>query len=216
MGTLVDSGLAWPIYNRSITDWVLGDDREWQGTFLLSLLIGGDTGLSDAYLTIKQDPTQVDADALVQLHVTTTPTTSGSIINNIPTGKVTVTFRVLGDALVAASALAPGPYYYDLRGIATPSLATWTFENGTINLVQNVTQTEAAGTPAVLPNSGNPQFRGFSAGIPPVTGIFNKGDWVRNSLPTPGTPSGWVCVVGGTSPVVTWVSDGIVGDDTGV
>jgi len=216
MGTLVDSSIAWPRYNESIADWILGDDRIWEGSFTLTDLPTGDVGLSDVYLTIKQNPLLDDADSLVQIHVTTTPSIYGVITNNSPSGFVSITLRVLGEDLVAGSGMAPGPYYYDIRGIATTSDAVWTFENGQINFIQNVTDADAAGTPAALPNSGNPQFRGFSNGIPPVMGTFNVGDWVRNALPSPGSPSGWVCTVGGAYPIVTWVSDGIVGEDTGV
>lgn len=212
MGLLLDSNLVWPIYNKSIPDWVLGDDREWSGSFPLALLLAGDTGLSDVYLTIKQSPTASDAQSLIQIHVTPVMSTAGIIVNGAL--NVSVVLRVLGENLIAGSGLAPGPYAYDIRGFAIPSQAVWTFESGQIQFLQNVTAQEAGGLPAALPNAGNPQFRGFICGGPPGIGTYNVGDWVRNSCPVSGAPSGWVCLVGGTPG--TWVSDGIVGDDTGL
>lgn len=213
MGTLVDSGLVWPIYNKLINDWIFGDDREWSGSFPITLLLGSDTGLTDAYLTIKRDPTQVDADALVQIHVTTVASTYGSIVNS--GGNSTIVIRVIGSDLVDGG-IVPGPYYYDIRGIATPSLAVWTFESGQIDFVQNVTGVEAAGVPAALPNSGNPTFRGMVCGGPPIVGTYNYGDWVVNACPVAGAPWGWTCSGAGQGAQATWLSIGIIGDNSGV
>jgi hypothetical protein len=68
--------------------------------------------------------------------------------------------------------------------------------------------TATAGTPS----APQPGFQGFAYG-PPTTGTWIVGDYFKNLNPTPGSPIGWVCTVGGTPG--TWNSDGIVGDDPG-
>ncbi len=214
MGVLVDSGIAWAEYNRQINGWILGDDRQWIGSFPVAFLLAGDTGLAAAYLTIKSNPLLEDSEALLQILVTTSTNIGnpGQIVNS--GGNVNVTIRVTGEDVIDGG-IAPGPYYYDIRGMAQPSQAVWTFETGQIEFVQNVTDQESGGMPAALPNAGNPRFRGFICGGPPTIGIYNKGDWVRNSCPVPGSPSGWVCLYGGADLDATWVSDGIVGNTTG-
>jgi hypothetical protein len=211
MGLLFDSGLAWPIYNKRISDWVLGDDRRWNGTFpMTSFPATPETGISDVYLTIKSDPTQSDANSLVQVHITPTSLPAAGVIV-VSGGICNIAVTVLGSTIVGSTSNL-GPWYYDIRAISIPTKFAWTFESGQIQFQQNVTGALAAGTPAALPNAGLPVFRGFAFG-PPTTGTYNTGDWFRNMLPVPGGPSGWVCIVGGTPG--TWVTDGIVGLTTG-
>ena len=210
MGLLIDSGIVWPRYDNLITDWLLGNDREWAGSLALRLLPSGDVGLSDVYLTIKLSPLDSDAQALMQIHVTETNSVYGAIVNS--PALTNVSLRILGGQLVGSGALAGPVYSYDIRGFGKTSGAIWTFETGQIMFEQNVTAMVSSGLPAALPNMGNPVFRGFAYG-PPVIGIYNVGDYFRNAGPAPGEPSGWVCIAQGSPG--TWVSDGIVGDTTG-
>lgn len=113
--------------SRKITDWVLHDDR----IFIRDITLDEpDDMITDAYLTIKADPTSDDSASLLQKHVTATPSSSGLILD----GEITI--NILGSEL--ASALATIPYYFDIE-ILTSKQRTLTIEVGTINFVQDVT-----------------------------------------------------------------------------
>jgi hypothetical protein len=43
-------------------------------------------------------------------------------------------------------------------------------------------------------------------GLPPASGTWLRGDYVRNGAPAVGSPKGWYCTVAGTPG--TWVSEG--------
>jgi len=212
MGQLVDGPLTWPLYARKIIDWIVGDDRVWEGGFPLPIFPATETSVSDMYLTIKIDPTQVDAMALLQAHVTTTYSPTGII--QINAGIVSATLRAFGSIIFNAignGVGSLGPYQYDISAISAPNGYIWKAETGMIVFQQNVTQTNVAGTPAVLPNQGIPVFRGFANGPPLASaGPFNAGDYFRNATPTSGEPSGWVCVTPGTPGASR--TDGIVGN----
>src|SRR6185437_14582168 len=87
---------------------------------------------------------------------------------------------------------------------------TYTFATGEVAFVQQVTQTNKAGTLAAAPNFGQPVWRGFISAMPSsfanLATVFNAGDIYFNSVPTTNGPFGWICTVGGTPG--TWVAIG--------
>jgi len=151
MGQLVDGPLTWPLYARKIIDWIVGDDRVWEGGFPLPIFPATETSVSDMYLTIKIDPTQVDAMALLQAHVTTNYSPTGII--QINAGIVSATLRAFGSIIFNAignGVGSLGPYQYDISAISAPNGYIWKAETGMIVFQQNVTQTNVAGTPRMV------------------------------------------------------------------
>lgn len=198
---LVDSASILGGSNQSINDWYLGDDREFTGN-VAGLLDPADPNLAKAFFTLKLNPNDPDANAILQVAITTGASAHGQI-----TAPAILAFHIF--SVDYQSFVNAGTQYnWDFRVITTGG-STITIANGTVAFVQNVTQTNNAGTPAAKPLNGNPQFRGFAFG-PPTAGIFNTGDFYRNQIPQSGDPSGWVCVIGGAPG--TWRTDGIVGD----
>ena len=194
--------------DQSIDDWYWGDDREFSGN-VSSLINPADPNITDAYFTLKENPSAYDQDAILMIHITTLASPGGQI-TGAPASALF--FHVASPGyqdLVRPSVV----YYWDFRGI-TAGGSTITFAEGSVAFLQNVTRRNVTGIPAPVPppKHGQPRFRGFMYG-PPAYGIFNTGDWVRNAAPQPGTPSGWACAIGGMPG--TWYSDGIVGDDAG-
>lgn len=195
-------------YNQEIVDWALGDDRVFSGQ--VSGLLAADPNLSDAYFTLKSAPNLPDVNAILQKHITQTLSNAGQITGSPANALLIHVFSADYEGLVGV-----GPvYYWDFRVITTLG-TTWTVATGTVTFVQNATQTNVAGTPATLPNLGQPRFRGFlpthPKNISGFSGVFNRGDYFRNSLPAPGGPSGWVCI----SPCTDssgFVTDGVVGN----
>jgi hypothetical protein len=192
-------------YNQIITDWVQGDQRNFIGNAAQSVNPPppNDLTLSDGYFTLKINPLAPDADAIIQVHITQTSGSAGGI--TVPSG---LNFVVYGDnfeSLVQAGAV----YYWDFRVITATFGFSLTVANGIVQFIQNVTDTEASGTPAALPNGGQPRFRGFTNANPQTNLsntniIFNIGDWYMNSQPTTQGPAGWQCI-GQGSPGV-WIT----------
>lgn len=189
-------------YNVQITDWALGDDRQ----FFADITTGpyppptGDLSLSDAYFTLKQSPTDTDANAILQLHITQSATVDGQITSN-GSEFSELLFKIASESYQPYVSVAT-PYYWDCRCITQAGGVTFTTAIGGVTYLQNVTQADKAGTPASLPGNGQPQFRGFTSQSPQqnpanVT-VFNTGDWYMNSNPGTTGPAGWVCYSGGT------------------
>jgi hypothetical protein len=199
-------------YGQVVSNWELDDDRIFTG--VVSGLAAVDPSLTDVYFTLKIAPQLPDADCVLQKHVTQINGPAGQI-TAVSGNFVSVLVHVYaGDyqGLVNAGQI----YFWDFRGVTTLG-STITLATGTVQFQQNVTQTYAGGVPPVpLPNSGLPRFRGFLTthpkNIPNFTGIFNRGDYYRNTYPRPGGPSGWVCTQD-CSDSTGFNTDGIVGDD---
>jgi hypothetical protein len=211
---LIDGPTSFPNYNNAIFgNWVQGDSRQFLRNLSLSLLETGDLAIS-AYLTIKASPTQTDQNAVLQIPVVTIPSVYGSVGPNIG-GIQLITINVPGNLVaVARGKINPAQvYYYDIK-VFTQLGTVWTGENGAIQFVAQVGDVDITGIPLQL-TGGTPSFRGYAIGPPPNSGpIFFTGDWIRNSQPIPGSPSGWVCLIGGSPG--TWADFGIVGNDSGI
>lgn len=189
--------------NNVIYDWIAGNSRIFNRTYTFTDEEDGDSIVA-AYLTIKQNPRDLDQNALLQVKITQVAGPNGVVT---PPGEMEfIIFASQYNVQVNAGT----SYYYDIT-IITANGLTFTAETGTIFFQQGVTQTDAAGTPAAQPDQGIPIFRGFAAGPPITGGPYNVGDIYSNSLPVSGGPSGWVCIAAGIPG--TWVSNGIVGDD---
>ena len=189
-------------YNNAITDWELGDDRIFTRSVAAASLPATDV-LTNAYLTIKSSPTELDALSVLQKHITTALTTAGQITGSPELNMLFNVFSADYEGLVTASTV----YYYDIR-VVTNLGHTYTVETGTISWQQNVTQTNVAGTPAVLPNNGQPRFQGFSATRPDLVpnnqGLFNAGDFMFNLNPLNGNGHLWQCTISGSPG--TWIT----------
>lgn len=203
-------------YNQSIVDWELGDDRIFTGT-LSGVLPASDPSFTDGYLTFKLNPNQPDSDSIFQLHITQSNTSSGQIT---PTGGdfIVCLFHVFSGSYEGL--VLPGTVYWmDCRMISTGG-TTITVATAQVTFQQNVTQTNAAGVPAALPNNGQPRFRGFISNRPDLVPynqtIYNAGDVYFNLNPINGNGVAWSCTVGGVAPVTTWitwsVSNSVPGD----
>ena len=191
--------------NQSITDWYTGDDRIFNG--VVNGLPAGDPNLSDAYFTLKLNPSDTDANAILQKHVTQVLSPAGQIVQSPPAAPLnTLVINVYSgdyEGLVQPSTI----YSWDFRVITALTRRSYTVTNGTVAFNQQVTQTSAAGTLAALPNFGQPRFRGFIQANPQNLinpGTFNRGDIYFNQVPIPGGPIGWQCTQQGTPG--TWVS----------
>jgi hypothetical protein len=189
-------------YNQEILDWPLGDDRQFLGDVQLSVNPPppGDLNLSDAYFTLKLNPTDPDSDAILQLHITQTPTSSGYIYTALSGAYSGVAFLVTSGTyqdFVSSGTV----YYWDFRCITATGGRTFTVATGVVQYLQNVTQTDKAGTPANYPFQGQPRFRGFTSASPNTgntnTGWSNTGDIWFNSNPFNGNGIGWQCLVEG-------------------
>lgn len=186
-------------YGNLIVDWQLGDDRIFNRTVDSTALYPGDS-ISDAFLTLKTSPIDLDADALVQKHITTAAGPAGQI-----SGFALAINVFSGDyqGLVSAGTVV----WYDIR-IITARGNTWTVETGSIEFQQNVTQASKAGVPAVFPADGQPRFRGFAAQRPDLdpsnTALYNTGDFLYNLNPLNGNGYLWSCSIGGAPG--TWVT----------
>lgn len=189
-------------YGNSITDWELGDDRIVERVVASSSLIGGDS-LTDAFYTIKANQVLPDAQATVQVHITTAASNAGQITGSPALSMLFNIFSASYQSFVTAGAV----YYYDIR-VLTADGHTWTIETGTIQWQQNVTQANIGGVPAVFPNDGQPIFRGFTATkpdlIPSNFGLYNTGDVFFNSNPINNNGLAFFCTIGGQPG--TWVT----------
>ena len=199
---------------QTIADWNCGDDRIFSGK--VSGLASSDPDLTDAYFTLKLNPNDPDAEAIVQKHITQTATAAGQITGS-PFNELLI-HVYSGDY---EGLVQPGTsYWWDFRVITTgdspQGASTITVATGQVAFLQQVTQTNEAGTPAAAPNFGQPRWRGFLATHPKAiagfVGNFNPGDVYFNSQPVVGGPSGWICLVACTDSS-GWVSNGIVQDD---
>jgi len=122
------------VLNQRITSLVAGDT--WPFYMTYSISTSGIT-FSKIYLTIKNDPTDADVDALVQKSVTTSATTSGQITDDATAGG-SIAFNIYV-AKTESVLLTPGEdYYYDFQGIGSDG-AVYTFETGIITPAQGVT-----------------------------------------------------------------------------
>lgn len=210
---LVDGPTATPNLDNFISDWFIGDTRQFNRTVPTADLVAGDA-ISDAYLTIKAAESDSDANAIGQLHITTALTNQGQITGPVG-GNYTLLFNVFGTLIQNLN--AGQIYYYDIRLVGSVSLATWIVENGQIQFRQNTTQAQPGNAPTFLPNSGIPVYKGFLGDITKVpAGIYNVGDYFRNQNPVSGAPSGWTCVGAGDETTSVWRTDGIIGDTNGV
>jgi hypothetical protein len=189
--TTINAGATPP---QQISNWNLGDDRIFTG--VCSGLDASDPNLANVYFTFKSAPTLPDDDCIFQIEITSADIPHGQITGDPLIDILLHVFSADYEDLVNSGQV----YYWDFRGI-TVGGATVTIANGQVQFVQTVTQTNVAGTPAAFPNGGQPRFRGFLPMhprlIPGFTGIFNKGDWYRTSLPSPGCEEGWVAIQAG-------------------
>jgi|SRR5579864_4715581 len=191
-------------FNQSISDWALGDDRQFSGDVQSSPNPPpiGDLSLSDAFFTLKFNPLDVDANALIQKHITQSPSSSGQITAGLGGFLSSLLIKIFSGDYEGINSIVAGPvYYWDVRCITAAGGVTFTVATGSIRFIQNVTQANKAGVPAVFPNDGQPRFRGFLSanpmGIPGLVGPFNAGDIYFNSNPSNGNGAGWQCWVGG-------------------
>lgn len=190
-------------YGQSISDWPVGDDRIFSGT--ITGLASSDPNLTDAYFTLKLNPNDVDADAIIQKHITQSLTTAGQITQDASLHYTVLSIHVFSgdyEGLVSVGT----SYWWDFRVITT-SGSTITVATGQVTFLQQVTQTNKAGTPAALPNFGQPRIRGFNPQSPQLMnpgGTFNAGDIYFNQNPQNGNGVGWQCTVGGAPG--TWVA----------
>ena len=190
-------------YSQVIIDWIQGDDRDFTGNAAQSVNPppANDPDIVSCYFTLKLNPLVSDADSILQVGVTTTLSQSGQI-----TAGTDIALYVSGEnyqSLVQSGSV----YYWDFRTITTNG-RTLTIANGIVQFVQNVTNTDAAGTPAAFPNNGLPRFRGFTNSNPQTNlsntaYIFNIGDFYMNSQPTSNGPAGWQCI--GQGNVGVWI-----------
>jgi len=213
MSVLIDGPQTEPYGPNFITNWVQGDSRQFLRNIDVSDLVAGDIA-TDAFITIKTSPNQSDANAVLQIHIVTLPSVYGSVGPDIG-GVQLLTFNVPGNLTsVAFGKVNPGQvYYYDIK-IFTQLGNVWTPEDGQIQFIPQIGDVDIGGVPLQL-TGGTPSFRGYAIGPPPNTGpIFFTGDWIRNSQPSSGSPSGWVCLIGGSPG--TWADFGIVGDTNGI
>ncbi len=179
---------------QTIADWNTGDDRIFTGQ--VTGLQPSDPSLTDAYFTLKLNPNAPDADAVLQKHVTQSLTAAGQITVDGSSNFTELLIHV--HSADYEGLVQPGTsYWWDFRVITTGG-STITVATGQVAFLQQVTQTNVAGTPATLPNNALPRIRGFLTmhpnSIPSFIGVFNVGDLYFNSQPTPGSASGWVCV----------------------
>lgn len=194
--------------NQQINDWSLGDDRIFQG--IVVGLDSVDPNLATVYFTFKTDPTLPDDECVFQIAITTVPQIQGVIKNLAPPQLALHVFSADYEDLVNSGQV----YFWDFRGI-TEQGTTITIASGQVQFIPSVTQTNIAGSPAALPNGGNPRFRGFlpmhPKFIPGFYGIFNRGDWYRNKNAAPGCESGWVAITAGYDASI-FRTDGIIGN----
>lgn len=189
-------------YQQSLTDWQVGDDRIFTGdvSTIASGLLGTDPNLTDAYFTIKLNPSDVDANAILQKHITTFLGPAGQITQNNNLFASVLLFHIFSgdyEGLVQASTV----YYWDFR-VITKGGTTWTCASGQLQFQQQVTQTNKAGTQAALPMNGQPQIRGYTGSNPASQlpmGTFNVGDIFYNLAATVGSPVGWRCYASGSN-----------------
>ena len=196
--TTIDNG-----YGQQITDWVLGDDRDFSGSGAASVNPppATDPIFASVYFTLKNNQLQPDANSIIQVEITLSASPGGQI--TVPN---TIALYVSGanyQGLVQAGAT----YWWDFRAITTGG-RTLTLASGTVQFQQNTTDTDSAGTPAAFPNNGLPRFRGFTNASPQTNFsntamIFNVGDFYMNSQPTANGPAGWQCV--GQGSPGTWI-----------
>jgi hypothetical protein len=190
--------------------WAWGDDHQFSGDVQLSPEPPppGDLSLTDAYFTMKAAPTQPDADSLIQIHITQTLSASGQITAGEGGYFSQLLIKVPSGDLEGTTGIYAGPVYnFDIR-VITAGGVTFTVAQGTIIFLQNDTQTNYSGTPAAIPNQGQPVFRGFIYDNPQnIMGLittYNAGDWYMNSNPINGNGSGWQCTIGGQPG--TWIT----------
>jgi hypothetical protein len=189
-------------YGQSIDDWQDGDDRVFTG--VVSSIPNGltptDPNLSAAYFTLKLNPDVPDASAILQKRITTFLGTAGQITPDGYGNNTALLIHVYSEDYEGL--VSPGTsYWWDFR-VITAGGTTWTIATGQVVFQQQVTQTNEAGTPAALPNFGQPRFRGFTAINPQFhtgsVGLFNVGDIYFNSNPSSGQPVGWQCTQPGS------------------
>lgn len=207
---LVDGPTAEPLTNNLIGDWVQGDNRQFLRTLSDSLLEAGDY-VTDAWLTLKISPTVSDQNAVFQTHVTVLPSVYGSV-GAMSGGSQLLTINAFGNQTVVTN---PGTqYWYEIK-VLTFGGTLWSVEQGYVDFGSRVGDI-VLGPLIPISGYGVPDFRGYAAGPPPNSPglIFYTGDWIRNNNPSSGSPSGWVCVIGGVPG--TWQNFGIVGDDSGI
>lgn len=187
---------------QQITDWECGDDRIFTGVVssIPSGLAPTDPSLTDAYFTLKLNPNTPDANAILQKHVTAFFGPAGQITADGFGNNTALLIHVYSEDYEGL--VSPGTsYWWDFRVLTTLG-TTWTIATGFVSFLQQVTDTNKAGTPAALPDFGQPKFRGFTAVNPAFqigsTGMFNLGDIFFNSNPSQGQPVGWQCTQPGS------------------
>lgn len=186
-------------YAQTITDWYNGDDRIFTGS--VAGLPQTDPNLTDCYFTLKLNPSDTDANSIIQKHITTFLDQAGQITAD-PNSFDNIVLLVHVYSAEYEGLVQPGTvYYWDFR-VITAGGSTWTIATGTVQFQEQVTQTNLAGTPAAMPNNGQPVFRGFTALNPDYrigsVGQFNPGDIYFNSNPGAGQPVGWQCTQQGS------------------
>lgn len=213
---LVDNTSITGGYGQQISDWVSGDDRIFTG-ILDSVLPPSDPSFADGYFNLKIDPNLPDADSIISLHVTQSSSSSGQI-TPITGDFVQFLFHVFSGSYEGLVSVGT-QYWWSFRMESTLGV-TITVATGQVAFLQSVTQTNVAGTPAVLTNNGQPQFRGFISQrpdlVPANQTIYNHGDFYFNSNPINTNGAGWVCTIGGVAPVTTWLtlSTGVIAPTT--
>jgi hypothetical protein len=113
---------------------VMGDDFTIQRTYT-DVPIGGT--ITQAWLTIKASDRQLDADAMMQLEITTSLTADGQITDADTTDAIIAMVFKLPRAKTAL-AVAQAPYGYDVQVKASDGLIH-TMEMGTIWFVRGRT-----------------------------------------------------------------------------
>jgi hypothetical protein len=176
--------------NNVINDWIAGNSRIFNRTYVFTDEEAADS-IAAAFLTIKLNPNDLDANALLQVKITQILT-----VNGVVTPPGTMEFAIFASQY-NAQVNAGTTYYYDIT-IITAAGYTYTAETGTIFFQQGVTQADAAGTPSAQPDQGIPIFRGYAAQPPTTGGPYNLGDTFNNNNPVVGGPSGWICTAAGT------------------
>lgn len=116
--------------NVKITNRVAGDKWYFNRSFTFTDSPAQSVTFTKVYLTIKENETDEDDDAVFQEFITSSSTSRGQITDaSSSDGAVAFNFRVLGDESVL---LEPGvTYFYDFQGIDTDG-EPYTFEIGKI------------------------------------------------------------------------------------
>lgn len=120
--------------NVRVENLVAGDTWKFNRTHT-SLPTG--VTIQKVYFTVKDNPEQDDADAVIQVFITDTLSVNGQITDNTTTSDGVIEFNVIvPSSLTNISTLKS--FFYDFEGIATDD-SVYTFETGLIRPLQGYT-----------------------------------------------------------------------------